>query len=173
MVKIVETYGTIIFDLEDKTKKHKAQSSWKKTAFIMIDSDICEYYSWFIQKRFNLFLNKPLRNAHVSFINDSMRDLSLNGVRNVEEIEEVWNSVQSKWNGKEIKIVLDLDVRTNGEHWWLPVHYEYRDEIQTIRDELGLSKPYFGLHLSIGYSNSKNIEHNQYIHNLIKNGFIC
>ena len=46
---------------------------------VFIDGDVSEYYAWFVKKRYNLTLNKPLRGAHVSFINDSMRDLSQNG----------------------------------------------------------------------------------------------
>jgi hypothetical protein len=29
---------------------------------------------------------------------------------------------------------------------------------------IGLSRPFFGLHMSIGYANEKNIEHSIYIH---------
>jgi len=169
---IVETYGTIIFDLEDKTKKHKSQSSWKKTAFIMIDSDICEYYSWFIQKRFNLFLNKPLRNAHVSFINDSIKDLSLNGKRTNDEIEVLWEAVKLKWNKQNIPIILDLNPKTDDRTWWLNIPHEERGLLQAIRDELGLGRPFWGMHMSIGYANEKMLPHSEYIHRLIKNGII-
>lgn len=164
--------GKIGFEPEDKTKKHKNQASWKKMAMIFIDGDICEYYSWFIQKRFNIILNKPLRGAHISFINDSVRDLTLNGKRSLKDAEVIWNEVKKKYNGKPIKIVLDLDPRTDDRTWWLNIPHDERGEIQSIRDELGLKKPYFGLHMSIGYANEKNIEHSQYIHELIKKGFI-
>jgi hypothetical protein len=50
----------------------------EKMAMILLDGDVTEYYAWFIQKRYNLILNKPLRGAHISFINDSMRDLTHN-----------------------------------------------------------------------------------------------
>jgi hypothetical protein len=36
-----------------------------------------------------------------------------------------------------------------------------------IRSELGLGKPYYGMHMTIGYCNSKNEEHSRYIHGLI------
>ena len=65
--------GKIQFDVEDKTKKHKNQASWKKMAMIFIDGDITEYYSWFLERRYKLILNKPLRGGHISFINDSMQ----------------------------------------------------------------------------------------------------
>jgi len=44
--------------------------------------------------------------------------------------------------------------------------------LQSIRTELGLGKPFFGLHMSIGYANEKNIEHSEYLHDLIKKGYI-
>ena len=164
--------GKIGFEPEDRTNKHKAQSSWKKMAMIFIDGDVTEYYAWFIQKRYNLVLNKPLRGAHISFINDSMRDLSLNGTRSNEEIEVVWEAVKKKWDGQKIEIVLDLNPKTDDRSWWLNIPNEERDNIQAIRDELGLGRPYFGMHMSIGYANEKNIEHSTYIHELIKKGFI-
>jgi hypothetical protein len=139
---------------------------------VFFDGDVAEYYAWFIKKRYNLTLNKPLRGAHISFINDSMKDLSQNGVLSEEEIETKWEEVKKKWDGKKIDIVLDLDPRTNSEHWWLNIPHEEREQLQSIRDELGLGRPYFGMHMSIGYANEKNIHHSSYIHDLIKKGFI-
>tara|TARA_R110000782_G_scaffold54693_2_gene115749 strand:+ start:10616 stop:11047 length:432 start_codon:yes stop_codon:yes gene_type:complete len=141
-------------------------------AMIFLDGDICEYYSWFLQKRYSLVLNKPLRGAHVSFINDSIRDLSLDGTRTTQEIEVVWEAVKKKWDGKKIEIVLDLNPKTDDRIWWFNIPNEERDNIQAIRSELGLGRPYFGMHMSIGYANEKNIEHSVYIHDLIKKGFI-
>ena len=168
----IKLIGKIGFEPEDKTNKHKAQSSWKKMAMIFIDGDVTEYYAWFIQKRYNLTLNKPLRGAHISFINDSMRDLSLNGTRSNEEIEIVWEKVKNKWNGKKIDIVLDLEPKTDDRTWWLNIPHDERDGLQAIRSELGLGKPFFGMHMSIGYANEKNLPHSIYIHDLIKKGFI-
>jgi hypothetical protein len=70
------------------------------------------------------------------------------------------------------KIQVDLEPRTDDRIWWLIIPHDERNEIQSIRDELGLSRPFFGLHMSIGYANEKNIEHSIYIHELIKNNFI-
>ena len=64
--------GKIEFEPENITKKHNTQSPWKRIAMVTIDGDVTEYYSWFIEKRYNLKLNKPLRRAHISFINDSI-----------------------------------------------------------------------------------------------------
>ena len=53
--------GKIGFDPQDYTKKHQSQASWKKIAMVFFDGDIPEYYGWFIERRYNLVLNKPLR----------------------------------------------------------------------------------------------------------------
>lgn len=164
--------GKIVFEPENKTKKHDLQASWKHIAMVMIDGDITQYYAWFIEKRYNLILNKPLRGGHISFINDSFRDMSFNGKRSLGEVKQVWEAVKTKWNGKRIPIMLDLRPRTDDKHWWLRVHEDYRDRLHGIRTELGLGKPYYGLHMSIGYANEKNIDHSRYIHSLIKNGLI-
>jgi hypothetical protein len=132
---------------------------------IMIDGDVAEYYAWFINKRYNLILNKPLRGSHISFINDSHRELGEFGLNQ-------WESVKEKWDGKTIKIVLSVDARTDSKHWWLNIPNEDRDEIHAIRAELGLGRPHWGLHMSIGHANEKFIAHSQYIHKLLEMGLI-
>ena len=164
--------GKIGFEPEDKTKKHLLQSSWKKVAMVFIEGDICEYYAWFLKKRYDISLNKPIRGAHVSFINDSMTDLTQNNTKSEEEVLKLWEDVKTKWDGKEIDIVFDLNPKTNDRTWWLNIPHEERQGLQAIRDELGLGKPFFGLHMSIGYVNEKNIEQSVYIHGLIKHGCI-
>jgi hypothetical protein len=164
--------GRIGFEPEDKTNKHLFQSSWKKIAMVFIEGDVCEYYAWFLQKRYDITLNKPIRGAHVSFINDSMRDLTQNNDKSEEEILKLWEDVKAKWDSKEIDIVLDLNPKTDDRIWWLDIPNEEREGLQAIRNELGLGRPYFGMHMSIGYANEKNIEQSTYIHELIKKGFI-
>jgi hypothetical protein len=173
MGETITLTGKVGFEPEDRTKKHKNQASWKKVAMIFFDGDICEYYSWFLYKKYNIVLNKPLRGAHVSFINDSMRDLTQNGEKTEVQALLTWESVKKKWHGKKIDVVLDLNVRTNAEHWWLNIPHEEREVIQGIRNELGLPKPYFGLHMSIGTArHGIHQEHSKYIHELIKLGYI-
>jgi hypothetical protein len=165
--------GKINFEPEDKTKKHVNQASWKKIAMVLIDGDITEYYAWFIQKRYNLMLNKPLRGGHISFINDSMRDLTQNGKISEAEALNIWEEVKKKWNGKKIDIVLDLDPKTDDRTWWLNIPHDEREGLQAIRSELGLGRPYFGMHMSIGRARDGVMEdHSKYLHECIKNGFI-
>lgn len=168
MEKTIKLKGIIKFDPFDITKKHKNQSSWKKTAMIQFyNDDICLYYSWFIKKRYNLILNKPLRGSHISFINDSLRDMG-KGLEYESEIDIInnWNIVKSKWNNKEIEIVLNPDICSDGLFWWMKI-IEKENTITSIRAEVGLSKPYWGLHLTIGYANERYVEHSKYIVNLL------
>ena len=146
---LLKLKGRIEFQPEDKTKKHKNQSSWKRVALIKTEDDLSEYYSWFIKKRFNLTLNKPLRGSHITFINDSEQEVPL-----FEEASDLFNN-------KEINFYIDLEPRSNGEHWWLRV---YCSEVEAIRVICGGKKePYFSLHLTIGFANERNIEHSKYI----------
>ena len=169
----ITIYGKIIFEPEDKTRKHTAQSSWKRMAMLHIDhGDLADYYAWFVLKRYNLPLNKPLRGSHISFINDSLRDFSVNNTRNIEEINTIWEAVKLKWDKKKVAVILDISPRFGKEHWWLRVTDETREKLQEIRTELGLGKPFWGMHMTIGYANEKNILHNQYIQNGILRGFI-
>lgn len=165
MINKIVTYGKIVFDPENKTNKHEAQASWKKVVYIEINSDICEYYAWFLKKRYNLTLNKPLRGAHVTIVNDSKRDFK-------DFSQNKWKKVKKKWEGKKIQLVLDLEACTDesGEHWWLRVSHDHRKELHNLRQELGLGNPFYGFHMTIGTANNKNIEHSRYIHKLyIKN----
>lgn len=169
-MKNIKTYGKIEFDPKDLTKKHKNQSSWKKIALVRINDELCDYYAWFIKKRYNLILNTPIRKSHISFINDSLNDMK-NGLNcSEQEIDTIWASVKNKWEGKEIEVVLDVDVRTDGTHWWLNI--VKKQELLYIRSELGLSKPFWGLHMTIGYANEKNLAHSEYILSGIRKGLI-
>ena len=169
MINTITYEGIIQFELPDVTKKHESQADWKRTAMVLFEGELCEYYSWFLKKRFDLQLNKPLRNSHLTFINDDyFRDSTL-----PDEIKEIrWEEVKNKYNNTKISITLGLDYYTNDKHWWLIIPHNCREELHNIRKELGLNKPYFGLHMSIGLVNNKNLDHSAYIHRLHNLGLI-
>ena len=147
-----ELIGKIEFDPVNVTKKHNKQASWKKTAMVKFDCDIWEYYSWFLQKRFNLFLNKPLRGTHVTIINDMIDD-------------DIYKQARDMFHGKEIRIKYDsTQIRANRKgHWWINAE---SDDAKNIRSVMGLTpEPYFGLHLTIGLATHLQLEHSDYILN--------
>jgi hypothetical protein len=158
------TYGKIIFDPPELTNKHKSQGEWKKTALVEIGGDSSNYYAWLLTRRFNIEFNPPQRGPHVTFINDSMRDLSQGGKLSKEQVIANWESVKTKWDGKEIKIIHGIEPRTDDNHWWLNIPNEDREEMHAIRAELGLGRPFWGLHLAIGIIHPHFIEHSSYIH---------
>ncbi len=105
MNNFVKIPGRILFDPKNVTNKQERQSEWKKTAMVLLEPDlnkgykgITEYYAWFIDRRYNLPLNKPIRNAHVTFINDRASDMNGN-----------WEEVKNKWQGKEVEVVVHVD----------------------------------------------------------------
>jgi hypothetical protein len=173
MENLITYKGIIHFDPVNVTRKHKNQADWKRMALVLIDGELCEYYAWFIKKRYSIELNRPLRGAHISFLNDSVNDM-MKGLKCTEqEAEIIWNSVKNKYDGKEIDIVLNVDVRGNNKHYWFNIPEEFRTELHNIRLELGLSRPYFGLHMSIGTTRSGiHEEHANYIQRLLRNGII-
>lgn len=171
MENIVTYKGIIEFEPPNYTKKHNNQASWKKISMVLIPGDLCDFYAWLLKKRYRILLNPPLRNAHISFINDSMKDLSQDGAKSNEEVEALWEEVKLKWHGKEVDIHLDVDMRTDGSKtWWLNVPEIHREVLQGIRTELGLGRPYFGMHMTIGTVHPKYVNHSEYIHKLIKEG---
>jgi len=145
---VIKIKGILDFTPEDVTRKHKSQSAWKRVAVIKMDGDLDRYYAWFLKKRFNLELNKNLRGAHVTFISDRLE-------------KTIFDEASKLFNGKEITFYLELEPRSNGQHWWLRVH---SPEAESIREAMGLSRePYFGLHLTLGLANERNLEHSKYI----------
>lgn len=141
--------GKILFDPINKTKKHHSQSSWKKVAMVQFDDDLWEYYSWFLLKRFNLKLNKPLRGTHFTIINDIVDD-------------QIYLEAKELFHGKEIIVEYDPTIiRSNkGGHWWVK---GYSDDAQNIRNVMGLGDPYFGFHITIGLATHLQLEHSRYI----------
>lgn len=211
-MSLIKVKCEIQFDPQDVTKKHKKQSLWKKIVIAKIKGDWSEYYAWFIKKRFNLELNRPLRGAHITLINDSLRDIG-------DNIKK-WDWFKKTWNGMEIEIELDTSPRNDynnsrrfklnevkngvwtviktdlnelniGEeitkknnfkekkyentlvarvcgHWWLQVPHDKRQSIDLFRAQIGLGRPYFGPHMTIGHCNEKNRFHNNYICRIIE-----
>lgn len=157
MESTVTCTGRILFDPDDVSRKHEKQSAWKLVAMVIMNDDTADYYSWFIRRRYGLVLNKPLRGSHVTFIND--RSADTNGK---------WEDAKRSWNGRSVKLSMNLDVRTNAEFWWLRILP--CSELTEIRKELGLGDPFFPFHLTIGYPNEKNEAHSRYIHGLLTSG---
>jgi hypothetical protein len=174
MLKKITYKGIIHFDPVNLTRKHNSQADWKRMALVLIDGELCEYYSWFLKKRYSIELNRPIRSAHVSFINDSINDMKSGLKCNDSEAEIVWNTIKNKWEGVEVDIVLDLDVRSDSQHWWMNVCEEERKILHSIRKELGLNeRPYFGLHMSIGNVAKPLMKlQSEYILNCIRKGLI-
>lgn len=152
--EMIVVRGKLDFSPEDRTKKHKNQSSWKRTAMIQTNCDIDQYYAWFLKTRFNLELNKNLRGTHITIISDRME-------------REVFDQGAKLFHGKEIEFFYNpKDIQSSGKHWWLSIHCP---DAENIRESLGLSRiPYFGFHLTIGHANEKNVDHSKYILNQIK-----
>jgi len=171
--QLIKYTGKLVFDPPNKTKKHELQSEWKKVAIIEFGGDLCDYYAWFIKKRFNLILNRSVREPHVTFINDSVRDISTNNNNiTTEQVEKLWEQFKTKWSGKEVDITLNLHPATNNKHWWFVVDFDHREELHKIRKEIGLPRPFFGLHMTIGLVNPLCVEHSEYIDRCIKKGLI-
>ncbi len=150
---MLELIGKIEFDPINVTKKHNKQASWKKTAMVKFDCDIWEYYSWFLKKRFNLYLNKPLRGTHLTIINDKFDP----------ETEYLYDQGRQLFHGKEIRIQYDPTlIRANDKgHWWINAD---SDDAKNIRSVMGLTPdPYFGFHITIGLATHLQLDHSKYI----------
>lgn len=147
--------GIIKYDPPDYTKKHEKQSKWKKIVIAKIDGDICEYYAWFVKKRYNIRLMPPLRDAHLTIINDRLSDT----------VDYVYS--KTLYDGMKVSIDYNPDVRTDGKHWWLRAKC---DDGIMLRQRAGVRpEPYFNFHITIGRVDGREheIAHAQYIYGLI------
>lgn len=151
---LIRCEGIIKFNPENKTRKQERQSTWKQVAVALTGDDLAEYYAWFIKRRYNLQLNKPIRGTHVTFINDRDTEVPL------------FERAQRLYDGKSLEFFIDPSPRTNGDHWWLRVWSPQAERIRKTAG--GVPEPYFGLHLTLGYANEKNLAHSQYIHRCCK-----
>lgn len=145
---MLELKGKIIANPIDVSKKHKKQSTWKAVAIVQFKDDFCDYYRWFLNKEFGLYLNRPLRGSHITVVNDRISDIG-EGF----DIMDI--------DGKEVTVYYDpTNIRSNSEHWW--INAESKD-IEDIRGTIGLPPtPYYGLHLTIGYATGLNLEISEY-----------
>jgi len=171
MESSIELTGTLHFDLIHVSKKQLKQSSWKHVGIVKFSGDDDDYYSWFINRRYNLHLNKPARGFHFTIINDKIENLSLDEI----------GQLKTLFDGITVKVKLSTDVRTNGEHWWLKAESE---DAENIRRAFRLNPtPYWNFHTTVGYVNQGNInkngiafnhawEHSHYIHDLLKRNII-
>lgn len=141
------------FDPKNETNKHIKQSEWKTTSFITLkDCEMHLYYAWFLKKRFNIILNKPLRDPHLSFINDKLDNIQY----------QSYTEIKKEYNNKLVNIEYFPElIRTNANHWWINCKCDVAED---IREKIGLTRqPFFKFHITLGYVNEKNIEHSQYI----------
>lgn len=138
--------GILKFDLENRTKKHNKQSSWKRTAMILTNDDTYQYYQWFIEKRFPLvrgvngdtnWINPPLRGSHVTIINDRISDINN------------WNRMKDKYDNTEMFFFMDIEngLRISEKHIYYKVMCPIGDE---VREFGNLGDPYYGFHLTVG-----------------------
>lgn len=142
--------GRLIIDPPDVTRKHKSQSSWKKVAIIQFPGDDTDkMWRWFLKARYGLELNQPLRQCHITIINDKFND------------DNEWKEFKRKFNRTIIEVEPTKELRSNGEHWWLKVNST--PEIESLRAYLNLGEPFFRYHLTIGLANNRNTEHSKYI----------
>lgn len=163
MKRYVHIRGKIQFNPPDSTTKHHKQASWKRMVIINIPGETHLLYNWFINRRYSFTLNPPLRGTHLSLVNDSVRDF---------KDPKIWDIMKQKWDGVEIDIHYDVDVKSNGKHWYMKVAPETEELLDSIRAELTLGKPYYSYHITIGHANERNIDQSEYIFSMIRKGFI-
>ena len=153
-----KSVGKLIFDPVPITGK--AEKMFKPFwAIIVTNDDVDAYYRWFLQKRFNLILQKPAWGPHIT-----IADGQPTGKKGT------WDIVKSQYNNLDIEFTYDNFPRTNARHWWLKAHCllasEIRSKLQVQRENLR-----FPLHLTLGMPIPRHEQHSIYIHKIETQGF--
>lgn len=116
---------------------------------LLIDGDIQEYYTHFLHKRTGLILQKPAWGPHISVIRGE---------------EPINKSEWGIYDGLNIEVRYDPDLRTDGDHWWLRVECE---AMLDLRERLGLARNgRFGLHLTLGRPIPRHLWLSNYYHKI-------
>lgn len=164
----MKSFGKLIIDPVNLTKKQRGQSTWKKVAIIELTCDIDKYYRWLVQRRYPLirgvnshtdWLNPPQRGPHITIINDRFSD------------DVIWEEFRERFNGVEIEFSYDPEFgfRNNGEYIYIKVD---SPQSMNIRNILQLGDPYYGFHLTIGLVPTDSIvshNHNNWVRDYMIN----
>lgn len=150
-----ETTATIYFDPNHVTKKHEEQSSWKAVGIALLKDDTEAYYRWFLERRFNLKLIKTIRGSHLTFLNEKYENIKVD----YEEAKKYFTNkkVTIKYHPKNLRF---------GNGFWFILAES--DDLMNVRSALGLGKPYFDFHITLGNTNELGKEQSQYIKDVLK-----
>lgn len=122
---------------------------------IRLDDDTSDYYSWFIEKRYGIKVQRPAWGSHISIIRGEQTSI------------EYWESFKKEYNNKPVKLIHNSELRSNGKHWWIRVSSE---EAKDLREKMGYSRdPQFPFHLTIGMPTPKFEQQSFYVLNNINN----
>ena len=164
---LITVKGKIKFDPDKVTKKHLSKSSHKTCLIELYGADLSAYYSWFLSKK-GLNLIGPLRGSHITLIDDKF--MYLKG-SNILMKTDIWNKVKEKYDRQKIEIEINISkYHSSTKHWWFRLSKKSDELLMKIRNELGLNKPKFPFHVTIGYINDRpeNIIQSFYLQEIIK-----
>jgi hypothetical protein len=161
--RYIESYGYLKFDpnpAHNKNKKVSHKLKGDNWCMLIVPSTIDLYYQWFIEKRYNLKLNRSPWGPHISIVRAHLESHLID--------KSVWKKVKTKWQDRKIKFVYDSFPKTSGKHWWLTC---FMSEAYSIREDLGLiPKPKQRIHLTIGRPYQQHEDHSKYIKRLLDKG---
>ena len=111
---------------------------------IVLPSDFGAYYSWFILKKYWIYINRPLHGIHVTLTNKKL-------LFNQKQMD--WVKAK-KYHNQDILVEYDVDVKIGGstkdfKNFYVKV---VDGKIQTIKDDVNIieSEKYKGMHITLG-----------------------
>lgn len=99
-----------------------------------VDTNIAEYYRWWVKKRYGLRLQNTAWISHITIVDGkSALDLSKN---------ENWK----KFHGQFIEFEYSVEIEQHWKFWTLPVR---SNDLMMVRKSLGLA-PSYNFHITFG-----------------------
>lgn len=122
------------------------------------------YYAWFISRRYGIQgFTRPYRKPHITFINDSVNEITVGEDESAKR--SAWEELKKTMSGREVSVRMSIDVRTNGDTWWLKVLDPA--PLMNIRSVVGLGDPYWSFHMTVAQTNERSIFQSTYAYETV------
>lgn len=130
----IASRGRLIYRPQQSFSLRKKRQVDTHHTIVTADAGLSEYYRWWIEKRFHLWIQPPMLNLHVSIFNGK------------EVIPESAAEVLSGLHDSFVEYEYSVNVQQHWKFWVLPVRSK---QLEQIRNLCGVA-PNYHFHITIG-----------------------
>lgn len=130
----IKTTGKIIYQPGHTSFLRKKRSVDEHHTIVTASKGLSDYYRWWIDREFHLWIQPPMLNVHVSVFNGK------------ESLGPEANRILTQLNNTVVEYEYSVDVQQHWKFWVLPVRSE---ALKNIREQCGVKRDYH-FHITIG-----------------------